>query len=129
MSKKSRFRGPFTKQHGKWDATVLKSKWHHFYNIYWSLWRQLSSKNSLLLIRKISWLFFNTLTAGQKYSLLNRDNLTPPTQMQLSLKWKTLSQFFFAYLKCRWYFEHFQKKDAFIVDVFWNLWTPRTVVR
>ena len=129
MSKKSRFRGPFDKQHGKWNQTVLKSEWHQCYDIYWSMWRQLISKNSLLVIGKITGPFFNTLTAGQKYSLLNRDNLTPPTQMQLSLKWKTLSQFFFAYLKCRWYFEHFQKKDAFIVDVFWNLWTPRTVVR
>ena len=26
MSKKSCFRGPFDKQHGKWDQTVLKSE-------------------------------------------------------------------------------------------------------
>ena len=26
MSKKSRFRGPFDKQHGKWDQTALKSE-------------------------------------------------------------------------------------------------------
>ena len=129
MFKKSSFWRPRKKQHGKLDQTLLKSELHHLYHIYWSLWRQLSSKYSLLVIRKISGLFFNPLIAGQKYSPLNSDNLTPPTQMQLSLKWKTLSQFFFAYLKCRWYFEHFQKKDAFIVDVFWNLWTPRTVVR
>ena len=30
MSKKSRFRGPFDKQHGKWDQTLPKSEWHHF---------------------------------------------------------------------------------------------------
>ena len=26
ISKKSRFRGPFEKQHGKWDQTLLKSE-------------------------------------------------------------------------------------------------------
>ena len=51
------------------------------------------------MMGRISGLFFNTLTAGQKYSLLNRQNLTPPTQMQLSLKGKKFSQFFFAFSK------------------------------
>ena len=81
-------------QHGKWDQTVLKSEQHHFYDIYWSLWRQLSSKKSLLIIGNISGLFFNTLSYDQKYCLLNRDNLTQPIEMQLSLKGKTFSQLF-----------------------------------
>ena len=51
------------------------------------------------------------MTAGQKYSLLNRENLTPPTQMQLSLKGKKFSQFFFAFSKWRLNFEHFERKD------------------
>ena len=76
MFKKSRFRRPFHKQHGKWDQTLLKCKLHHFYHIYWSLWRQLSSKKSLLGIGKILGLYFNTLTDGHKHSVLNRDNLT-----------------------------------------------------
>ena len=132
-----RFRGPFDKQNGKWDQRVLKSEWHHFYHFYWSLWGQLISKNSLLVIRKFSGLFFNTLTVGQKVirkfsglffntltvgqkvirkfsglffntltvgqkdSLLNRNNLTSPTLMQLSLNVKAFSQIFSAYLKCR----------------------------
>ena len=111
MSKKSRFRWSFDKQHGKWDQNLLKSEFHQFYHIYWSLWRQWSSEKSLLLICKISGLFFNTLTAGQKYSLLKRDNLKPPTQMQLSPKGKTFSQFFSAFLTCRFNFEDFQEKD------------------
>ena len=51
------------------------------------------------MIGKISELFFNTLTVGQKNSLLNRDNLTPRTQMQLSLKGKDSSESFCAFLK------------------------------
>ena len=35
----------------------------------------------------------NTLTADDKYSLLNRDNLTQPIQIVLSKKEKTFSDF------------------------------------
>ena len=34
MSKKSRFRGPFDKQHGKLARTLLKSVLRHLYHIY-----------------------------------------------------------------------------------------------
>ena len=96
MSKKSRFRGPFDKQNNKWDQTVLKSEWHHFCQIHWSLWRQLSSKKFLLEIDKILGLFFNISTTCHKYSLRNIDNLKQPTQMQSSPKRKTFSRFFFC---------------------------------
>ena len=101
MSKKSRFRGPFDKQHGKWDQTALKSEWHHFNHICWSLWRKLTWKKSLLVICKIFGLFVNTLTAGHKFFLLNRDKLTQSIQIQLSKKQKAFYQLFVAFLKCR----------------------------
>ena len=56
-------------------------------------------------------LFVNTLTDDYKYSPLNRDKLTQPTQILLSQKQKTFSQFFHSFLKCTLNFEHFQKKD------------------
>ena len=65
-------------------------------------------KKSLLVICKILGLFVNTLTADDKDSFLNRDNLTQPIQMQLSQKQKNFSQFFFAVLKSKLYFEDFQ---------------------
>ena len=55
-------------------------------------------------------MFVNTLTAGDKYSLLNRDNIRQPIQMPLSQQQKTFSQFFFAFLKSKLNFDHFQKK-------------------
>ena len=76
MSKKSRFKGSFGKQHGKRAQTLLKFAWQHLYHIYWSLWRQLTCKKSLLVICKISRLFPNTMSADGKFSLVNRDNLT-----------------------------------------------------
>ena len=111
MPKKSRFKGSFKKQHGKCAQTLLKFGWQHLYHIYWSLWRQLTCKKSLLVTWKISRLFPNTLSADGKYSLLNRDNLTQPIQMQLSRKQKTFSEFFAAFLKSSLNFEHFQQKD------------------
>ena len=39
---------------------------------------------------------FNTLSAHDKYSLLNTDNLTQPIQMELSQKQKTFSTFFLS---------------------------------
>ena len=110
MSKKSCFKGSFGKQHGKCAQTLLKFAWQHLYHIYWSLWMQLSCKKSLLVTCKISRLFPNTLSADGKYSLLNRDNLTQPIQMQVSRKQKTFSEFFAAFLKSILNFEHFQKK-------------------
>ena len=56
-------------------------------------------------------MFVNTLTANDKYSLLNRRNLTQPIQVLLSDKVKSFSQFFCAFLKFTLNFEHFQKKD------------------
>ena len=110
-SQKWSFKGSFGKQHGKPAQTLLKFAWQHLYHIYWLLWRQLTCKKSLLVTWKISRLFPNTLSADGKYSLLNRDNLTQPIQMQLSRKQKTFSEFFSAFLKSSLNFEHFQKKD------------------
>ena len=110
MSKKSRFKGSFGKQHDKRAQTFLKFAWQHLYDIYWLIWRQLSYKKSLLVIYKISRLFPNTLSADGKYSLFNTDNLTQPIQMQVSGKLKTFAQFSAAFLKSRLNFEHFQKK-------------------
>ena len=47
------------------------------------------------------------MSADGKYSLLNRDNLTEPIQMQLSEKQKNVSQFFCAFLKSSLNFEYF----------------------
>ena len=56
-------------------------------------------------------MFVNTLTADDKYSLLNRDNLRQPIRTTLSKKEKAFSRFFLAFSKSTLNFEHFQKKD------------------
>ena len=64
----------------------------------------------MLVLSKILRLFVNTLTDDDKYSLLNRDNLTQPIQILLSWKQKTFSGFLSPFLNCALNFEYFQKK-------------------
>ena len=73
--------------------------------------KQLSLEKSLLEICKILKLFAKTLTADDKYSLLNRDNFTKPIQIQLSEKQKAFSQVFFEFLKFRLNAELFPKRN------------------
>ena len=58
-------------------------------------------------------LFVNALTADDKYSGSNMQNLPPIFQTPLSQKQKTFSEFFIAFLKYAWNLEHFQKKDEY----------------
>ena len=108
MSKKSRFGGSLEKQHRK---RYLKFERQHLYHIYWSMWRKLTYKKSLLVICNILRLFSNTSSADGRYSLLNTDDLTQPIQMRVSQRQRTFSRFFSAFLKSSLNFEHFEKKD------------------
>ena len=62
------------------------------------------------MIFKILRLFVNTFTDYDKYSVLNREYLKHPTDIQLSQK-QTFSQLFSASSKSKLNFEHVQKKD------------------
>ena len=65
----------------------------------------------MLVLCKILRQPVNTLTDHDKYSLLNRDNLTQPIQILLSQKQKTFSVFSSAFWKCTLNFARFQKND------------------
>ena len=58
-------------------------------------------------------MFVNTLTADKKYSRCNVHNFEQQAQTPLSQKEKTISGFFFAFLKCAWNLEHFEKKHEY----------------
>ena len=64
----------------------------------------------MLVLCKILGMFLNTLTDGDKYSLLYKDNLVQPIQILLSQKQKTFSRSFSPFLKGTLNFEHFQQK-------------------
>ena len=70
----------------------------------------MSWKKYALVRSKILGLFVNTLTAESMYSRRNMQTFTQQALRPLSLKQKTFSEFFIAFLKSTWNGEHFQKK-------------------
>ena len=92
---------------------MLKSARHHYYPLFSSIRGKLSCKKSALVWCEILRLFVKTLTADDKYSGRNIQNLPQQFQTPLSQKQKTFSGFFIAFLKCAWNLEHFQKNDEY----------------
>ena len=74
----------------------------------------MSWKKSALVRSKILRLFVDTLTANDKYSCRNMQNLQQLLQTPLSQKQNTISGFFIAFLKSAWNLENFQKKDEYL---------------
>ena len=73
----------------------------------------MSWKKSPSVWYEILSLFVNALTADDKYSGSNMQNLPQQIQTPASQKQKTFSWFFIAFLKCAWNLEQFQKKDEY----------------
>ena len=63
------------------------------------------------MIYKIVRVFVNPCSVHDKHYVLNRDQLTPPIQMQLSEKQKKCSEFFLVFLMFILNFKLFPKKD------------------
>ena len=131
-SRRSCFRTPFGNQRVKGFQAPLKVARHHYYPFLAWIPGKLSWKKTAFLWLKILILFVNTLTADDKYSCRNMQNFVQQLQTLLSKKWKTLSGFFIAFLKCSWNSEHSEKKDecaSLIIseiivserDCYWNV--------
>ena len=73
----------------------------------------MSWKKSPSVWYEILRLFVNALTADDKYSGCNMQNLAQQLQTLLSQKQKTFSEFLIAFLKYAWNLDHFQKKDEY----------------
>ena len=112
-SKRSCFRTPLANEVVNGFQTLLKSARHQHYSLFSSVRCKLSCKKSPWVWYEILGLFVNALTADDKYSGSNMQNLPQQFQTPLSQKQKTFSGFFIAFLKCAWNLEHFQKKDEY----------------
>ena len=66
---------------------------------------------SPVVLRKILWVFVNTLTADGKYPDQDFENLPLPIQMQLSERPITFSELFVPFLESTSNSKHFEKKD------------------
>ena len=81
------------------------------------------------MICEILEVFFNTLTADDKYPVRDCWNLLLPIQRQLSEKRKSFSQFFVPFLESTSSFEYNEKKMIFIAIAFPKLQTVKKFVR
>ena len=73
----------------------------------------MSYKKSASVWCEILRLFTNALTADDKYSGSNMQNLRQQFQTPASQKQKIFSGFSIVFLKSAWNLEHFQKKDEY----------------
>ena len=78
MCKKPQFRTLFNRERAKGYQTLLNSAGQHLYHFLPSSWWKCCWSIPLLLIFEILGLFASTLTADDKYSLGNSDNLRQP---------------------------------------------------
>ena len=69
------------------------------------------------------------LTANDKYSPLNNDNLMLAIQTQLSLRQKKTSKFFFQFWNLAQILKILKKKITLIADVFLKLRTLKNVIK
>ena len=97
-----------------------------FIIIRWSLPSQLSWKTSLLLTCKVLGLLVNTLAGDEKYPVLDRDNLTIPVQMQLSMKKNLFSVFLLVFWSLAEILNVLKKKLTLIAFVFSKFQTRKT---
>ena len=99
FSKKPCFRTPFDSQHVKASNVLAKSAWECFYHFFSSFSRKSIWKISPLVLGEILGLFFNTLTAYDKYPVQDCENLPLPVQIQLSEKSKGIFSIFVGFLE------------------------------
>ena len=111
---RSCFRTPLANERVNGFQTLLKSARHHHYPLFSSVRGKLSCKKSPSVWYEILRLFVKALTADDKYSDSNMQNLPEQFQAPLSQNQKTFFWFFIAFLKCAWNLEHFPKKDKYL---------------
>ena len=112
-SKRSCFRTPLANERVNVFQTLLKSARNHYYPLFLSIRSKSSCKKSPSVWYEILRLFVNALTADDKYSDSNMQNLRQQFQAQLSWNQNIFSWFFIAFLKCALNLELFPKKDKY----------------
>ena len=75
MPKKPRARTLTESQHVKESETQHECLKQYFCQIFWSLWKKISSKNSVLIVSEILRHFVKILTPDDKYSLPVKANV------------------------------------------------------
>ena len=75
MPKKPRVGTLMDSQHIQGSEKILKSARPHFCHIFWSLWKEISSENSVLVVSEFLRLFVNILLPDGKYCLSVKESV------------------------------------------------------
>ena len=102
MCKRPSFIRRLGRQHVNRIKTRLRLVWNQFHTTLALIWERRSRKRLVLVRSEFLGQFVNTL---------NQENLSQQVPMQTSLKVKTCSRFFIAFLKSTLNFEYFERKD------------------
>ena len=112
MPKKPRVRTLMNSRHVKESETLHKSTQQYFCQIFWSLWKKISSKNFFLVLSEILRLSCKHIdTRWQVFSLSRSECFTQPIEMQLSPNQKIFSEFFSAFPESALKFRILWEKD------------------
>ena len=111
LSKKRCFRTRFDIQHVKASQIPAKSPLESFHHVFSSFSGKLIRKIFSLELDEILGVFFNRLTADDKYPLQVCQNLPLSIQTKLSEKRKTYSEYFVPFPESISNFKHFEQKD------------------
>ena len=128
MPKERGVRTLMESQQVKWSETLLKSSRQQFCHIFLSIWKNFSSKNSVLVVPEILRLFLNILTPDVKYSLSGKVSVE-----RNQFKWYFLKnpKFFFKIFLHYWHLPHIlntlKKMMSLIGDLFPKLLTAKGV--
>ena len=99
------------RQHVSGSELLLRSARNQFHTTPPLVSVRRSRKRLVLVTFELLGQFVNTLTADYNYSRQNRENLSQQVPVQTSLKLKTCSRFFIAFVKSTLNFQYFLKKD------------------
>ena len=75
MPKKPRVGTLMDSQHIQGSEKILKSARLHFCHIFWSLWKEINSENSVLVVSEFLRLFVNILLPDGKYCLSVKESV------------------------------------------------------
>ena len=127
MSKRSCFRTPFANERLNGIQTLLKPERHHYYPLFSSIRGKLSWKKSQSVLYKTLRLFVNALTADDKYSGGNMQNLPQQFQTPLSREQKLFADFLFHFWNVHEIYIIFKKKVSILSQLFPKLFMLKDV--
>ena len=125
MPKKPFVRKLMDSQNIKGCERVLESAQQFFCHIFWSLWKTISSENSILVVSEILRLLLNIFTPNHRYSLSKRESDATNSNGIISKSKNICWNFFCIVGICITFGILWKKRWASEMISFWNYRLPK----